>query len=132
MSAWLCGNGTLSLVADVIKSAEFAEKYDPNTLWSYREPIDLVQKLSSYNSENLDYLYGTDSDNYENNLEYVELNVSDAQKHKSVACYLYQTTDLPYNRDILLLQSLRKWVEDHRAEFEPWWDTVEWDIDRSL
>ena len=107
MSAFLCGNKTLSCVVDVIKSPEFKQHYYKENFNELME-LDILQKLSYYNTRNLNYLYGEDIDNKLYNKCYKHLEVSDAQRHKSTACYLYQTMDTMINRELPILIALSK------------------------
>ena len=93
MSAWLCENKTLSLVADVITSPEWAKEYDEH-FYNEMEKDKLVNVLNWYNRRNLDYLYEDGADGFgKSEPVYVELDVSPVQRYKSVRCYLYQTLD---------------------------------------
>lgn len=129
MSAWKCGPKTLSIVADVIKSEEFAVEYDKDNLFSYREPSDLVQKLEALNNENLNYLYG---DNYGLEAKYEKIDVSPAQSVKTVCCYLYQSCEWCEDNNATLYNLLDKWAEDNRGKYVDEWFNLIWDYDEAL
>ena len=132
MSAWLCGNKTLSLVVDTIKSSEFEDNYDMNNS-SGLDKQTLMRKLSQMNTESLNYRYGQDPDNYLENIRYERQFVIPAQKHKSVGCYLYQTCEDPEVKETPLFKALDKWWEDHYEDFtEQEKDNCHWDIDHPL
>ena len=122
MSCWICGNKTLSIVTDVVK--EISDKdYDTN---------ELMTELSRLNIKNVEQYYGHNDCGHTDVItgtEYEHLDVKDAQKHKSVCCYLYQTTN--YVEDPLL-KLLEKWADDNRHIYEPYWDLHKWDIDSHL
>ena len=127
MSAWLCGNKTLSLCVDVIKSDEF-EEYD---IWNYRleENSELMDLLSELNTKSLNCRYGEDESHILKLRDYVNLDVSAAQRHKSVRCYLYQTCECPENQNHPLFESLEKWSMYTYSKYEIEHDKCEWDID---
>ena len=131
MSAWLCRNKTLSLCVDVIKSDDF-QAYDEHN-YSQKSNEELIQILTDLNTESLTYLYG-ENDEYcvLKNPEYIKLDVEDGQKHKSVACYTYQTCESPFCREHPLFQALEKWEADNLPLYETSWDLYEWDIDSPL
>lgn len=131
MSAWLCRNGTLSLVADTIKTEEFQKTYD-TTGTGKLEKEEIISRLTAYNTKNLDCLYGQDMDNVLENPTYIKQNVSNAQRHMSVCCYLYQTMDCFTEGEEPLLDSLTRWRDDNYEKYDHWHDTCEWDIDRQL
>lgn len=119
MSCWICGNGTLSIVTDVVKEISDKE-YETSALMS---------ELSRLNIKNIEEYYGHNDCGHTDVIDgvsYVKLDVDEAQRHKSVCCYLYQTTD--YVTDPLL-ELLEKWADDHRHTYEPYWDLYKWDID---
>lgn len=137
MSAWLCENKTLSLVVDTIKSDEFKENYNYKGKDSLGFDADGVEDneellihLSTLNSFNLDCLYGMDDDNHLDEVKYIKQDVSDAQRHMSVCCYIYQTSDYEDMYNSPLFKALKQWRDDNYAKYDHWQDTCKWDIDR--
>ena len=49
MSAWLCGNKTLSCVVDIIKSNDFKKNYDIANEYCNKEKNELIDILSDLN-----------------------------------------------------------------------------------
>ena len=129
MSAWLCGNKTLSLCVDVIKSDEFKKEFDVNGEYCERDVLELLYELSYLNTKSLDARYGVSEDNILKDKEYVSLNVDDGQRYKSVCCYLYQTCESEESCNDPLFQLLDYWCEDKRKVFEEVVDNYYWDID---
>lgn len=120
MSAWLCGNKTLSLCVDVLKEEK-----------GYSEDCQvLLEELSELNTRSLDCRYGKSVQHILSDKEYVCLDVDDGQKYKSVCCYLYQTCECDANYDDSLFKSLEDYVNENEDEFEAVYDVYEWDIDR--
>ena len=136
MSAWLCENGTLSLVVDVIKSDSFRKYYDVNREYCDKSEEELIHLLSDINTTNLHYLYESFPSGVEqsimDNLGYVELDVSNAQRHMSVCSFIYQSCDCDENSGNMLYLLLRKWREDYYKIYSDEHDTCEWDIDCPL
>ena len=132
MSAWLCGNKTLSLCVDVIKSEEF-KKYDTDEVYSSMQSLELVELLSDLNTKSLNCRYGVNKKmNVLSNKQYIPLNVSDAQKHKSVRCYLYQTCESEECCQHPLFKLLKEWSEDVYEKYSPFHKECEWDMDTPL
>lgn len=132
MSAWLCGNKTLSLVVDAIKSSEFKDNYDTDGS-SLQDNDELMKRLSLMNSASLDYRYGKDEDNYLKNIKYERMIVVPAQMHKSVCCYLYQTCEDPQVVESSLFKALDEWANDHYDDYtEMERDKCHWDIDNPI
>ena len=136
MSAWLCGNKTLSLVVDTIKTEEFQKNYDYKGKDSFgfeateeTDELELLKHLSELNSFNLDRLYGMDDDNHSNDFKYIKQDVSEAQRHMSVCCYIYQTSDYEDMYNSPLFNALKKWRDDNYEKYDHWHDTCKWDID---
>lgn len=129
MSAWLCENKTLSLCVDVIKSDDF-KLYDVGNYGEKTEE-ELIQILTDLNTKSLNARYGESEYNVLKNPKYINLNVDDGQKHKSVACYTYQTCEAEYCREHPLFQSLEEW-ERANQQHEDYWDLYEWDIDNPI
>lgn len=137
MSAWLCENKLLSIVVDVVKSEDFRNNYDVNGDYSDLSEGELLDLLSEINVNNLRYLYDSFPDDYEqgilDNREYVRLSVSDFQRHKSVASFVYQSCDFSGNEDIPLFCLLVKWRDDYDGlVYSSEWDEAEWDIDNPI
>ena len=128
MSAWLCGNLTLSCVVDVIKSEEFKWNYDPAD-WSYKSKEELINYLSDLNTQSLNCRYGESPTHILEDRHYCPTNVSEAQKHKSVACYNYQTCECWHIEELPIFVALENWVSDNREKFEAEWDQCHWDLD---
>ena len=120
MSAWLCGNKTLSLCVDVIKQYK---------LGGYEEKSnkELMNILSDLNTKSLNYRYGENDDHILENREYVKLDVEDGQKHKSVSCYLYQTCEDPENIKHPLFEALDSYREVYFEKYVN--GDYYWDID---
>ena len=119
MSCWICGNKTLSLVADTVQ--KITDGYD--------DKEELMKELSRLNIKTVEQYYGdTDCGHTDviNNVKYIKLDVEDAQRHKSVCCYLYQTDDYVKSP---LIDVLKRWSEHTRNAYEPYWDLYKWDID---
>lgn len=110
MSAWLCGNGTLSLVVDVIKSDGFNE-YDTEG-YSNKSNEELIGILSDLNTKSLNCRYGQSEDNILQNRKYLSIDVGEGQRHKSVTCYLYQTCECIDIVEHPLFKALDKWRMD--------------------
>lgn len=130
MSAWLCENKTLSLVVDIIKSDEF-QAYD-DECYGLKDTFELMCLLSNLNTKSLDCRYGYSEDHILKNIRYIPLDVSDAQRHKSVRCYLYQTCECSENEEHPLFKALEEWSDDTYDKFEPEHDKCEWDIDNPI
>lgn len=130
MSAWLCGNKTLSLVTDIIKSEEF-QKYDLDG-YNLLNNSELMGILSDLNTKSLNCRYGYSEDNILKDISYIPLEVSDSQKHKSVRCYLYQTCECLENEEHPLFIALDKWSEDNYDKYEAEHSLCEWDIDNPI
>ena len=131
MSAWLCGLGTLSLCVDVLKSKEFQEEYDIGDFADYSED-ELLKELSYLNTKSLDCRYGKSVSHILEHKKYIRLNVSDAQRYKSVRCYLYQTCECDENSLHPLFSTLGAWSDVHEDDFEDDWGSVHWDIDNVI
>lgn len=132
MSAWLCGNKTLSLVADVILSKEFQENYDTKHDFAL-EKSSLVNLLSYLNTKSLNARYGENKElNVLEDIEYVLLDVGKAQKHKSVRCYLYQTCESDECCEHPLFQLLEQWSEDNYEKYSFLHKYCEWDMDSPI
>ena len=129
MSAWLCENGTLSLVVDVIKSDSFKE-YDVEN-YADKNNKELVDILSDLNTKSLNCRYGKSEDNILQNREYINLNVEEGQKYKSVCCYLYQTCECLDIVEHPLFSALDEWRMDNR-QYEDYKGLYHWDIDRMV
>ena len=129
MSAWLCENGTLSLVVDVIKSDSFKE-YDVEN-YADKNNKELVDILSDLNTKSLNCRYGKSEDNILQNREYINLNVEDGQKYKSVCCYLYQTCECLDIVEHPLFSALDEWRMNNR-QYEDYKGLYHWDIDRMV
>lgn len=111
MSCYLCSNETLSVVADVV-----AENFNVT-------PAEAFDELLSYNYENLEKHYHNSWP--EEDREYVEVSVSEAQKVQSVNNYLYQTTD---HVDNFLLHCLEKLSKSHQYLVDESDERLYWDI----
>ena len=132
MSAWLCGNKTLSLVVDVIKSEEFRENYDLDNS-SQLDKDELMGKLSLMNTMSLNHRYGESDEHKLEDIKYEELDVSSCQRHKSVCCYLYQTCEDPDVYDSNLYKALDWWAENHYDDFSIDESLIcHWDIDNPI
>lgn len=131
MSAWLCGNKTLSLVVDVIQSGEFIEGYD-DAEFHNRTEHELINILSDLNTQSLDCRYGKYEGHILQNREYIKLDVDDGQRYKSVGCYLYQTCECSEIVESPLFKALDDWYNDNTPEFEDKWDQYHWDIDNPI
>lgn len=129
MSAWLCGNKTLSCVVDIIQSNDFKKNYDIANEYCNKEKNELIDILSDLNTKSLNCRYGASEDNVLKDRKYVYLNVPIGQKFKSVSCYLYQTCECEDNLSNPLFHLLEKWSDDRFDLFECDWDKYEWDID---
>lgn len=129
MSAWLCRNGTLSLCVDVIKSDDFKE-YSQE--YQSKSKDELIEILADLNTKSLDARYGESEYHILKNPQYIGLDVEDGQKHKSVACYTYQTCESDYCCEHPLFIALEKWWADTEDEYDSIWDQYAWDIDREL
>lgn len=127
MSAWLCRKATLSLVVDVIKSDDFKE-YDVDG-YANKSKDDLIEILADLNTKSLNCRYGKSPYHILKNREYINLNVDEGQRHKSVACYLYQTCECEEILEHSLFKALSKWNGDGRGKYEPTWSQYHWDID---
>lgn len=127
MSAWLCGNKTLSLCVDIIKSEGFTD-YDEDDYQSKSE-LELLNELSSLNTNSLNCRYGKRQSNILQDREYIPLDVEDGQRYKSVACYLYQTCECNKNYHHPLFRGLNRWRNDNEVRYEELWDKYHWDID---
>lgn len=130
MSAWLCGNKTLSLVVDVIKSDSF-KKYDDN-MFQYIDNEELIDILSELNTMSLNCRYGKHDSNILHDREYVKLNVDDGQRFKSVSCWLYQSGECYNSYDDDLYQALEAWCDDNELKYNENYDEYEWDIDNPI
>lgn len=130
MSCWLCGNRTLSLVVDVIKSDDFKD-YDTNN-YAQKTNKELMDKLSELNTWSLDCRYGKSEDNKLDNINYKNMTVSPAQRHKSVRCYIYQTCEGIGNEDDPLYKALDQWSQDTYPKYEAEEDECYWDIDNPI
>ena len=117
MSAWLCGNGTLSLCVDVIKRADFQE-FDVEN-YADKSNEELIEILSELNTKSLDCRYGKSETHILQHREYVSINVTDGQRFKSVGCYTYQTCECPANENHPLFKALENWYIAHEEEFDP-------------
>ena len=128
MSAWLVGNNTLSLCVDVIKSDDF-KPYDTGN-YAAKSKEELIDILSDLNTKSLNCRYGENPSHILKNRGYTPLDVEDGQRHKSVACYLYQTCECPEIVKHSLFDSLLKWEEDN---FEKYLNgNYQWDIDNPI
>lgn len=137
MSAWLCEDKLLSIVVDVVKSEDFRNNYDVDGDYSDLSESELMDLLSKINVNNLHYLYDSFPNDYERSVlegrRYVGLGVSDFQRHKCVASFVYQSCDFEGNMDIPLFKLLVKWRDDYDGfRCSPEWDAAEWDIDNPI
>lgn len=132
MSAWLCGNKTLSLCVDVIKSDEYKEKYDLEKKYSDKDPLEILTELSNLNTKSLNCRYGFHESNILKDKKYIPLSVDEGQKYKSVHCYLYQTCECKENYEHPLFKGLTDWCEDNFEKYEFERDNYYWDIDNPL
>ena len=133
MSAWLCENKLLSLVVDVVKSETF-KKYDIFKEYSEKSKEELMNELHGINSDNLEYLYPDDVEfRTLNDIHYIKQDVSDAQRHKSVCSFIYQSCDVFDEGDNRLFDLLCMWRDDFDGIVDgKEWDMAEWDIDNPL
>ena len=131
MSAWLCKKGTLSLVADTIKSDDFKE-YDTEN-YSEKETSELMEILSDLNTKSLNARYGESQNHILKDKTYIKLDTDECQRHKSVCCYLYQTAESSECTTHPLFKALEKWSDDTEDKYDNgyWWD-CKWDIDKTL
>ena len=137
MSAWLCEDMLLSVVVDVIKSEDFRRNYDVDGVYSDLSEDVLMGLLSEINANNLRYLYDSFPNDFEQRVlecrGYVGLSVSDFQRHKCVASFVYQSCDFSGNEDIPLFGLLIKWRDDYDSlRHSSEWDDAEWDIDNPM
>lgn len=123
MSAWLCGNGTLSLCVDVLKSMD--EYVD-------EEELVLLNRLSDLNTKSLICRYGKREHQILKDRMYISLDVDDGQRYKSVCCYIYQTCECDSNYDEPLFKSLVEWSDENEECFESLSDDYFWDIDNHI
>ena len=129
MSAWLCGNKTLSLCVDVIKSDEFKEKYC--TGYEDEDAFEILKELAYLNTLSLNSRYGNRGGHILVDKQYLPLEVDDGQKYKSVCCYLYQTCECQDNYNHPLFKALNDWSNENEKKYEKEWDKYSWDIDNS-
>lgn len=136
MSAWLCENKLLSLVVDVVKSETFKKYYDVENEYSDLDEDEIIQLLSDINTINLQYLYDSfpceAETNVINNREYIKQDESNAQRHLSVASFIYQSCDCDENKENKLYLLLRQWCDDYYKIYVDEHDDCEWDIDNPL
>lgn len=125
MSAWLCGNLTLSCCVDVIKKYMLGAYYE-------KTEEELIDILADLNTQSLNCRYGERMGNILENREYIKLDVSDAQKYKSVRCYLYQTCECKETVEHPLFKALHHFTEEYLMEFDKEWDNCHWDIDNPI
>ena len=134
MSAWLCKNKLLSLVVDVVKSNSFRYEYDICNDYSDKSEQELMEMLHGINAHNLEYLYPDDVEfRTLDNIEYVKQDVSDVQKHKSLASFIYQSCDVYDEGDNRLYDLLCEWRNDYQEIYEgDEWNKAHWNIDVPL
>ena len=121
MSAWLCGNLTLSCCVDVIKEYRLGKYYE-------KSKEELIDILSDLNTKSLNCRYGVSRYHILENRKYISLDVSDAQKYMSVRCYLYQTCECEENEEHPLFKALQEYVEEN-LKYENERDNCHWDLD---
>lgn len=127
MSAWLCGNLTLSACVEIIKSDDF-QFYDDGT-YSDKSNSELMDILSDLNTKSLNCRYGKSRNHILEERHYCPLNVDDGQRYKSVSCYLYQTCECQENEEHPLFKALENWVEDNEDNYDSVWMEYYWDLD---
>ena len=125
MSAWECGNKTLSLVVDVIRSEEFQTKTGvPKTKKA------LMELLHSYNKWSLEERY--EENEFMTKPRYQNIKVDEPQKWKSVGCYLYQCDYIPYDKMPQLLIDLENWYQKTAEQYDEESKDYDWDIDTPI
>lgn len=128
MSAWLCGNKTLSLCVDVIRRDDFKEFDECG--YACKDDDELISLLSFLNTKSLNCRYGESDEHILKDRGYVSLSVDDGQRYKSVHCYLYQTCECNDVCEHPLFKGLEGWCDVHDDEFEKDWGKYQWDIDK--